>query len=53
MRVLAILEKALGPDHPDVATSLHNLAALSQDTRREEDAKRLEQRIERINAIPR
>jgi len=27
-RHLAILEKRLGPDHPDVATSLNNLAAL-------------------------
>jgi hypothetical protein len=27
-RSLAILEKALGPDHPSVATSLENLAAL-------------------------
>ncbi|MEN9215954.1 MAG: tetratricopeptide repeat protein, partial [Gloeomargarita sp. HHBFW_bins_162] len=27
-RSLAILEKALGPDHPDVATSLNNLAGL-------------------------
>ena len=27
-RALAIREKALGPDHPDVATSLDNLAAL-------------------------
>ena len=27
-RALAIREKALGPDHPDVATSLNNLAAL-------------------------
>jgi len=25
---LAIREKALGPDHPDVATSLNNLAEL-------------------------
>jgi cell division protein FtsL len=25
-RILAIQEKALGPDHPDVATSLENLA---------------------------
>jgi Tfp pilus assembly protein PilF len=25
-RALAIKEKTLGPDHPDVATSLHNLA---------------------------
>ncbi len=27
-RSLAIKEKALGPDHPDVATSLNNLALL-------------------------
>jgi tetratricopeptide (TPR) repeat protein len=27
-RALAICEKALGPDHPDVTTSLNNLAAL-------------------------
>ncbi len=30
-RVLAILEKALGPDHPDTATALNNLALLSQN----------------------
>jgi CHAT domain-containing protein/tetratricopeptide (TPR) repeat protein len=29
-RALAIREKALGPDHPDVATSLNNLAMLLQ-----------------------
>ena len=28
---LAIFEKALGPEHPDTATSLHNLAFLLQD----------------------
>ena len=27
-RSLALLEKALGPDHPDVAASLNNLAGL-------------------------
>ena len=30
-RALAIYEKALGPDHPDVATSLNNLAGLLHD----------------------
>ena len=30
-RALAIREKALGPDHPDVATSLNNLAVLYRD----------------------
>jgi tetratricopeptide (TPR) repeat protein len=28
IRALAIREKALGPDHPDTAQSLNNLAAL-------------------------
>jgi tetratricopeptide (TPR) repeat protein len=31
-RALAIREKALGPEHPDVAASLNNLAVLYQDT---------------------
>jgi tetratricopeptide (TPR) repeat protein len=30
-RSLTILEKALSPEHPDVATSLHNLAALNYE----------------------
>lgn len=30
-RVLAINEKALGPEHPSTATSLNNLAALLRD----------------------
>jgi tetratricopeptide (TPR) repeat protein len=30
-RALAIREKALGPDHPDVAASLNNLAGLMQE----------------------
>ncbi len=30
-RALAIREKALGPEHPDVATSLNNLALLYDD----------------------
>ncbi len=30
-RSLAIREKALGPDHPDVATALNNLAELYKD----------------------
>jgi hypothetical protein len=29
-RALAIWEKALGPEHPDAAQSLHNLAGLYQ-----------------------
>ena len=30
-RAVAIYEKALGPEHPDTATSLNNLAGLLQD----------------------
>ena len=43
-RALAILEKALGPDHPDVAASLNNLAGLYQDQRRYGDAEPLYKR---------
>ena len=39
-------EKALGPDHPDVAQSLNSLAALSRATERETEAEVLEQRAE-------
>ena len=37
-RALAIDEKALGPDHPDVALSLNNLAALYDNQGRYADA---------------
>ena len=40
-RTLSILEKALGPDHPDVATALSNLAELYQDQGRYADAEPL------------
>jgi hypothetical protein len=33
-QVLAIWEKALGPDHPDVASALNHLAALYKEQRR-------------------
>ena len=52
-RALAIWEKALGPDHPDVATSLESLAALYRATKRDEGAETLEQRAARIRAIQR
>ncbi len=52
-RALVVFEKALGPDHPDVATSLNNLAALYRATKRDEEAETLEQRAARIRAIPR
>ena len=43
-RALAIQEKALGPDHPDVATSLNNLAELYRAQGRYADAEPLYRR---------
>jgi CHAT domain-containing protein/Tfp pilus assembly protein PilF len=43
-RVLSIQEKALGPNHPGVATSLNNLAFLYHSQGRYADAERLYQR---------
>jgi tetratricopeptide (TPR) repeat protein len=40
-RVLAINEKALGPDHPDVALALNNLAGLYSAQGRHADAEPL------------
>jgi hypothetical protein len=39
-RSLAIREKALGPDHPDTALSLNNLAELYRNQGRYEEAGR-------------
>ncbi len=52
-RSLAILEKALGPDHPNVATSLENLADLYRATKRGSEAEALEQRAAKIRAMKR
>ena len=43
-RALDIREKALGPDHPNTATSLNNLAALYDNQGRYEQAEPLYQR---------
>jgi tetratricopeptide (TPR) repeat protein len=43
-RTLALVEKALGPDHPDVATSLNNLADLYRAQGRYADAEPLYKR---------
>jgi CHAT domain-containing protein len=40
-RALAIDEKSAGPDHPDVATDLNNLALLLKDTNHLSEAERL------------
>jgi len=49
-RSLAILEKALGPEHPDVAESLENYAELLRETGREDKAEEMEARAKAIRA---
>jgi hypothetical protein len=44
------LEKALGPEHPDVAKSLWNYAALLRQTARADEAERMEARAKAIRA---
>jgi tetratricopeptide (TPR) repeat protein len=43
-RVLAIIEKALGPDHPDTASSLNNLALIYHAQRKYAEAEHLTKR---------
>ncbi len=45
-RSLAIWEKALGTEHPNVATSLQNYAALLREMGRDAEADRLDARAE-------
>jgi tetratricopeptide (TPR) repeat protein len=47
-RSLKVLEKALGPDHPYVASVLNNLAVLYESEGRDADAEPLYQRSARI-----
>jgi hypothetical protein len=49
-RALAILEKALGPEHPNVATVLENRASLLRNMGRPEEAPALEARAMAIRA---
>ena len=49
-RALAISEKALGPDHPHLATSLENYAGLLHETGRSAEATEMEARAEAIRA---
>ncbi len=49
-RSLAILEKALGPEHPNVAQSLENYAALLRKTGRADEAAEKEARATTIRA---
>jgi tetratricopeptide (TPR) repeat protein len=52
-RALAIWEKALGPDHPDVATALENYAVLLRKMGGVAKAGRMESRAAAIRAKPR
>ena len=47
---LELAAKNAGPDHPDVATSLENMALLFRATNRKQEAEKLEQRAARIYA---
>ncbi len=49
-RALAITEKALGPEHPTMATTLENYATLLLMTNREAEAVKIEARAEAIRA---
>ncbi len=50
---LEIREKALGPNHPDVANTLENLAALYRATDRNTEAEAMANRAAKIRAIRR
>jgi tetratricopeptide (TPR) repeat protein len=52
-KALEVAENSVGADHPDVATSLNNLAGLYRATERTEEAEKLERRAERIRAMER
>ncbi len=47
-RSLAISEKALGAEHPDVAASLENYSALLRKTGRDAEAARMETRAKKM-----
>jgi len=49
-RALTINEKALGPEHPEVAQSLENYSALLHKTGRSDEATTLEARAKAIRA---
>ena len=49
-RALAIQEKALGPEHPQVATVLENYADLLRKMKRDAEADKMEARAQAIRA---
>ena len=52
-KALEVAEKNVGPDQPDVATSLENLAGLYRATHRDEEAAKLGRRAATIRAVKR
>ena len=48
-----VAEENVGPDHPDVSTSLNNLSLLYRATNRSYEAAKLEARAARIFSMPR
>lgn len=52
-KVLQVAEQEVGPDHPNVATSLENMAGLYRKTGREKEAEALEKRAAAIRAVKR
>ena len=50
-RCLAIREKVLGLDHPDVAIVCKNMAELYRKIGKKEEAEKLEERTGRISSI--
>ena len=49
-RSLKIKEKALGPEHPNVATSLNNFVSLLEQMGRRAEAKKMKARAQAIRA---
>jgi tetratricopeptide (TPR) repeat protein len=49
-RALAIAEKVLGSEHPDVAQILNNLVLLYKEMGQEEEVERLEERVRTIRS---
>ncbi len=49
-RALAIWEDAFGPDHPNVLTVLENMSDLYKNIGKEDEAKRLEERVKIIRS---
>jgi hypothetical protein len=52
-KALQVAEENVGPEHPLVATSLENLAALYRATKRNTEAEALEKRAAKFRAIKR